>query len=128
VNLRVLRASLEKLWHHSSTITDADNGETVLKAVEKSFDSEQGRGSKLIFKDMSMPIMDGFESTRRIRELERELLGPEDENGKRSFIVAVTGMASEQEQGEAFDAGVNRFVAKPLRFPQMKTLMEEWGF
>lgn len=128
MNLRVLRAYLEKLWHHSSTITDANNGETALKAVEKSFDSEQGCGSKLIFKDMSMPIMVGFESTRRIRELERELLGPEDENGKRSFIVAVTGMASEQEQDEAFDAGVNRFVVKPLRFPQMKTPLEEWEF
>jgi CheY-like chemotaxis protein len=45
--------------------------------------------------DMSMHVVDGFESIRRIRELERERLGPEDENGKRSFVVAVTGMASE---------------------------------
>jgi CheY-like chemotaxis protein len=113
-NLHVLRAYLEKLWHHSSAITDADNGETALKAVEKSSDSKQGCGPQVIFKDMPMPIMNGLESTRRIRKLERERLGPEDENGKRSFIVAVTAMASKQEQGETFGAGVNRFVVKAI--------------
>jgi CheY-like chemotaxis protein len=61
----------------------------------RNLDSEQGCGPQLIFMDMSMHVVDGFESIRRIRELERERLGPEDENGKRSFVVAVTGMASE---------------------------------
>lgn len=61
----------------------------------RNLDSEQGCGPQLIFMDMSMHIMDDFESISRIQELERERLGPEDENGKRSFIVAVTGTASE---------------------------------
>lgn len=134
VNLRVLRAYLEKLGYPRASITDAEDGQMAVEAVESAFAGEHGCAPQLIFMDLSMPVMDGFESTRRIREVERGRLDEaregegNDHKRRRSFIVALTGVASEQDQKDAFEAGVDHFVAKPLRFPQMKALLGEWGF
>lgn len=64
----------------------------------------------LIWMDRHMPVMDGVEATRRIREL------PE---GKRVKIVAVTASAFKEQQQELMDAGMDDFVAKPYRFAEI---------
>jgi signal transduction histidine kinase/CheY-like chemotaxis protein len=67
-----------------------------------------------ILMDLSMPIMGGLESTRLIRgfESEKEL--------QRSTIVALTGLASAQDQQDASDAGVDEYLVKPVKFADIK--------
>jgi PAS domain S-box-containing protein len=60
----------------------------------------------LIFMDMRMPVMDGFEAVRRIRA------GP---GGREVKIVCVTASAFEKDREEAFRAGADDFIAKPFR-------------
>jgi CheY-like chemotaxis protein len=70
--------------------------------------------------DISMPIMNGIESTFKIRALEKE------RQQKPAMIVALTGLASAAAQHEAFSSGVNLFLTKPVRFGDLKRLLAQW--
>ena len=64
--------------------------------------------------DLSMPVMDGLTSTRHIRQFESK-------NGlPRSNIVALTGLASAQDQNDAQEAGVDMYLVKPVKFADIK--------
>ncbi len=71
--------------------------------------------------DISMPVMDGLEATRRIRQLEAERGLP------RSTIVALTGLASAQDQRDAVDAGVDMYLVKPVKFADIERLFQGRG-
>jgi CheY-like chemotaxis protein len=71
-----------------------------------------------VLMDISMPVMDGLESTRRIRAFERD-------NGlKKAVIIALTGLASAEAQRDALDAGVDFYLPKPVRFADLKRLLD----
>ena len=64
----------------------------------------------LIWMDRRMPVLDGEEATRRIRQLP---------NGQAVKIVAVTASVFSEQQQEMLDAGMNDFVRKPYRFEEI---------
>jgi len=71
----------------------------------------------LIFMDMRMPMMDGYEATKQIRLRERNR---KDEQAKiqtsqATIIVAVTAHSLEKEQTSAFEVGCDDFIHKPFR-------------
>jgi DNA-binding response OmpR family regulator len=49
-----------------------------------------------------------------------------DEVAPRSFIIALTCLASLKDQKEAFAAGVDRYLMKPASFAKLSILLEEW--
>lgn len=61
-----------------------------------------------------MPIMDGLESTRRIREFEKE-----SKSKSRVTIVALTGLAQADVQRDAFRSGMDMFLTKPVRMDSL---------
>ncbi|WP_195880855.1 response regulator [Methylomonas fluvii] len=63
-----------------------------------------------IWMDRQMPIMDGLEATKRIRELP---------GGREVVIVAVTASAFLEQRSELLEAGMNDFVRKPYRFNEI---------
>jgi CheY-like chemotaxis protein len=69
-----------------------------------------------ILMDLSMPIMGGLESTRSIRQFEQEQGLPP------STIVALTGLASAQDQQEAMDSGIDMYLVKPVKFGDIKRI------
>ncbi len=78
----------------------ADNGEQGVQL----FQSWQPH---LIWMDRRMPVMDGLEATRRIRQLP---------GGKDVKIIAVTASVLVEQRQEILDAGIDDFVLKPYRF------------
>jgi PAS domain S-box-containing protein len=81
----------------------AENGEQALELF-------QNWQPHLIWMDRRMPVMDGVEATRRIRELP---------DGKEVKIVAVTASAFMEQRNEMLNAGMNDFVRKPYRFNEI---------
>lgn len=71
--------------------------------------------------DISMPVMDGLESSRLIRAHERRhQLEP-------ALIIALTGLASAKTQQEAYGSGIDLFLSKPVRLKELGRILEARG-
>ncbi len=68
-----------------------------------------------------MPVMDGLESTRLIREFERQ------NHLKPTIVIALTGLASASAQREAFASGIDIFLSKPVAFTELKHILDSKG-
>lgn len=105
VNQKVLVGILKKL---GCTVLTADNGdEAITLCSQNKFD--------LIFMDCQMPKVDGFEATRRIRKMNRL--------NSSTPVVAVTANVMTQDRVNCFQAGMNDFVKKPIRLPDIQKAM-----
>lgn len=102
---------MKKLKHSYQIARDG------LEALE-SYKSSAGHFSCVLM-DISMPVMDGLESTRRIREFEQA------QNLAPSLIIALTGLASESTQQEAFASGVDIFMTKPVQLKQLADVLDK---
>ncbi|KAJ6140226.1 hypothetical protein N7471_006712 [Penicillium samsonianum] len=102
LNLRLLIAFMKKLGCDYAV---AKNGQEALETFKAN-----PSNIRVILMDISMPIMDGLESTRRIREFEKE-----SKTKSRVTIVALTGLAQADVQRDAFRSGMDMFLTKPVR-------------
>jgi CheY-like chemotaxis protein/HPt (histidine-containing phosphotransfer) domain-containing protein len=69
----------------------------------------------VVFMDLQMPLMDGVETSRRIREWEN--------GGLHTFIVAVTASYLPEKGQELFDAGIDNYVSKPFEIEHIQRLL-----
>ncbi|GMU46041.1 MAG: hypothetical protein AMXMBFR26_08230 [Porticoccaceae bacterium] len=74
----------------------------------------------LILMDCNMPVMDGYEATRRIRELEGE-------GARKVPIIAMTAATGAEEQQRALDAGFTDFLHKPVRLDALNATLARWA-
>ncbi|CAI7598092.1 unnamed protein product [Penicillium pancosmium] len=110
INLKIMSTFMRKIGFQYDT---ASNG---LIALEKYRDFNQRYAFVLM--DISMPVMDGLVSTRKIREYEKS-------NGfNPACIMAVTAVASNETREAALKAGVDDFLVKPLSLARLRELMQ----
>ncbi|MCB1140643.1 MAG: response regulator [Leptospiraceae bacterium] len=99
-NRLIAKMMLGKIGYKN--IISATNGQEAFEEFQKNqFD--------IILMDVQMPIMDGLESSRRIREHEVRIQSP-----FQVPIVALTANAMENDRKECLDAGMNDFLTKPI--------------
>ncbi|KAL2869760.1 putative sensor histidine kinase/response regulator [Aspergillus lucknowensis] len=118
INLNILVAYVTKEGWNCTTAT---NG---LEAVEK-FKAEPGK-FVLVILDISMPVMDGFEASQKIRQFEREYFDANPESRPPWYpatITAITGLDSADAQQEAFASGMNTFLTKPIKRQDVRSLL-----
>jgi CheY-like chemotaxis protein len=109
-NQIVARGILEQF---GCRVTMVENGREAVKMVaEKHFD--------LVLMDCQMPIMDGYEATRRIRARERE-------NGRSAMvIVALTAHAMKGDREHCLSVGMDDYLSKPFSEEQLGDLLRRW--
>jgi CheY-like chemotaxis protein len=73
----------------------------------------------LVLMDVQMPIMDGYEATRRIRKLDNEI-------ATKIPIIAMTANAFADDRQAALDAGMNEHVAKPVNVNKLKEVLSRF--
>lgn len=96
---------------------EADAVNNGLEAIE-AFQSGQ---YSLILMDCSMPVMDGFQATRKIRELEQEA-------GATSHIpiIALTAQAMVGDREECLKAGMDDYLSKPIKLRKVSSMLRNW--
>ena len=95
----------------------ARKGYDVAIAVDgqQGVDMALSQSPELILMDMSLPVIDGWEATRRIKADERTCRIP---------IVALTAHAMQGDEQKAKDAGCNDYDVKPVELPRLLAKME----
>ena len=97
INRHLITRILEKMGH---TVSAAADGKAALALLsEQEFD--------LVAMDMQMPVMDGIEATRIVRQQELGTL-------RHIPIIAITANAFDEDRRKCFDAGMDGYVIKPL--------------
>ena len=87
-------------------------------AVEEFARSKQGRYDAILM-DVQMPVMNGYDATRKIRSLNRQ-------DAQQIPIIAMTANAFTEDVKEALEAGMNAHVAKPVDPQQLSTTLSEF--
>lgn len=105
MNQNILIHMLKNLGYSSDIAEDGYSG--FLKAKEKKYD--------IIFMDLIMPEMDGYESSRRIIE-----------HDKNSLLVAFTADNMPESRKKAELSGIKEFIAKPVRVDELKKLFAKY--
>jgi signal transduction histidine kinase/ActR/RegA family two-component response regulator len=110
VNQKIAARVLEKQGHH---VTVAADGRQALAALDRAtFD--------VVLMDVQMPEMDGFEATAAIR-------GHERETGNHIPIIAMTAHAMPGDRERCIAAGMDSYIAKPLKVGELIELLEKIG-
>lgn len=125
INQQVALGILERLGLSAKAVF---NGAEALDALAESpYD--------LIFMDIQMPVMDGFEATSRIRAAkQRQQEMPNgagvDESGKSCPwmipIIAMTAHAMQGDRERCLDAGMNDYLSKPITVQALVDVLEKW--
>jgi PAS domain S-box-containing protein len=112
-NRVLLQTLLEKLGFETQTATHGQEG------VEQ----WQTWRPHLIFMDMRMPVMDGYEATRRIREREQQAAF---RTPHPTIIIALTAGVLEQKRSQAMAAGCDDFLQKPIQETEITHAMSKY--
>jgi len=110
VNQKVATTMLTRL---GCEVELAVNGEEGVRAFR------DGRYD-LVFMDCQMPVMDGFQATQAIRELERA------RGGEPTPVLAMTASALVQDEQRCLAAGMDGHLAKPVRAVDLRALLRRW--
>ena len=111
INRMILTKILDKL---EATCDTAENGQ---EAVQKFEGSKPGEYD-IIFMDIQMPVMDGYEATKKIRASSHP-------SAKQAAIIAMTANAFNDDVTKALESGMDAHIAKPVVVDQLKTTVSE---
>lgn len=111
-NNKISKTLIIKILHMNDLSCDiAENGEEAVRAcLEKNYD--------IVFMNYQVPVMDGYEATRKIREAEGD--------NKHTVIIAITAYAMEDDIKKCFDNGMDDYLSKPVNKDIMMKMIEKW--
>ncbi|MDP2752392.1 MAG: ATP-binding protein [Rhodocyclaceae bacterium] len=110
VNQKVAQRMLEKLGVQNISLA-MDGAEALQLLSKRHFD--------LVLMDCQMPVMDGFEATRQIRQEEAA-------TGKHLIIVAMTANVLARDREKCIAAGMDDFIAKPVAIGILAECLKRW--
>lgn len=107
-NIYVIKNALEK---EGMRVRTAKNGMECLETIgqEDTID--------IVLMDIMMPVMDGYETMKRIRDLEKYQDIP---------IIALTAKAMNYDRRKCIEAGASDYISKPLKLDQLLSVMRVW--
>ncbi|MEM7699954.1 MAG: ATP-binding protein [Verrucomicrobiota bacterium] len=108
INQKVASLSLKQL---GCTVTIASDGEEAVAIASSNRDFD------FICMDVNMPKMDGMEATRQIREL--------DHPNAQTHIIAMTGMAFDEDLDKCLASGMNDVVTKPFDLQDLRKKVDQ---
>jgi CheY-like chemotaxis protein len=108
INQKIIEINITKLGHK---IDFAENGQI---AVEKFISNDYD----VIFMDLLMPLLDGIEATKRIRQIERSI-----PNCNPVRIIGMTASAMPEDRNILIEAGMDDHIAKPFNRDDLSNIL-----
>lgn len=108
MNQKLMRHQLRRVGLEHIVIVD--NGQQAL-------DWLAANDCLLVLADCQMPVIDGYEMTRRIRARER---------GRRTPIIAVSAGVLDGDRARCIDAGMDVHIAKPIQLDALRAALSQW--
>jgi len=112
INRKVIEGLLKKRGVRAQMV---ENGLEAVNLIK------EGAAPSLVLMDCQMPVMDGFAATEAIRAWELQNARP------RLTIVALTAGAFEEDRDKCVKAGMDDFLAKPLRLADLEAVLKKWN-
>ena len=106
-------------------ITQAGFNMVLAQNGKEAVDIFKTRKFDLILMDIQMPVMDGYEASQRIRDLEKQAVGF-DPGLKRIPIIAMTAHAVSGIKDKCFESGMDDYISKPLRRNDLMAMIYKW--
>jgi PAS domain S-box-containing protein len=118
INALLARRILEKAGCHVDLVGDGR------AAIERITATLEGRvpSYDLMFLDMHMPVMDGLDAARAIRELWAKMPAATP----RTPLIALTANAYAEDRQRCLDAGMDDYLAKPVEKSDIETILTRW--
>lgn len=110
INRKLMLSMLGKLDLNADI---AEDGDQAVKLVRS------GHHYDMIFMDLQMPVLDGLEATRLIREQESPF--------KRSVIVAMTANVMDGIEARCLEAGMDDYISKPVKINSIKEVLNKYA-
>jgi len=111
LNQRVVGATLQK---NNFTYDVAGNGQIAVEKVKETV-------YNLILMDIQMPVMDGYETTRQIREFENN-----HPDRHKAHIIALTANATQEDRDRCTNMGMNGYITKPFKFSDLEDALHQF--
>ncbi|HSL45286.1 MAG TPA: response regulator [Anaerolineales bacterium] len=106
LNQRMMQVLLTREGYHVDVVS---SGAEAIEAVKlQQYD--------IVFMDLQMPVMDGVETSRRIRTWEN--------GGRHTFIIALTASYLPEQGQELFEAGIDNYISKPFELEHIQRLLK----
>ncbi|MFT5533302.1 MAG: PAS domain S-box-containing protein [Burkholderiaceae bacterium] len=109
INRTVAVNQLAKLGYVAQTASNGKEALAMLATVPYA----------LVFMDCQMPVMDGFQATRCIREAEQG-------TARHQLIIAMTANAMQGDRERCLAAGMDDYLTKPVLYPVLDAMMSKW--
>jgi len=110
VNRKVCLKQLEQLGYEAEAVA---NGEEAIAELRK-------KRCALVLMDCQMPLMDGYETTRRIRT------GAAGDGNTDIVVIAMTAHAMKGDREQCLSAGMNDYITKPVRMDVLRAVLDKW--
>ena len=111
VNQRVASASLRRLGYAIHLVEDGQAAVNTIAAAAEDYVA--------ILMDWQMPVMDGIDATRQIRQMENPW-------ARRIPIIGMTANAMKGDREICLEAGMNDYISKPVNFRELNIILQKW--
>ena len=119
-SLMILKMTTKALLQEGFVVNQAENGAVALSMLmENRYDA--------VLMDIQMPIMDGCEAVKKLREHENRLLSLKravSDNMRRQFVVGMSASTDDCTRDAALKAGMDSFIPKPFTLDRFKRLLD----
>ena len=114
INQKIAMSFVTKLGFKCEAYSDGLQAVEALRGA-----SHKGNPFHLVLMDVQMPVLDGYDATRLIRK-------EEDPTVRGVVVVAMTASAIRGDREKCLQAGMNNYLAKPVRAAVLKSMLEEY--
>jgi signal transduction histidine kinase/CheY-like chemotaxis protein len=114
INRKIAISFVKKIGLNCEAYEDGKQAYDALKAKSK-----EGKPFHLVLMDVQMPVLDGYEATKAIR-------ADPDANVNQVLIIAMTASAIRGDREKCLEAGMNDYLAKPVRQTALKAMLDDY--